>query len=99
METVDFSRLSESTLQRAYDSQLVPGAYITKAALSLCAKLRAELDATRATVRAQDEQLARFGLGSKATTIPPHPQTRLSHEAGVYKYSYCVLGHFVINTA
>ena len=83
METVDFSRLSESTLQRAYDSQLVPGSYITKAALALCAKLRSELDSSRAVIRVQDEQLARFGMGTGSHN-PAASTWRPSHETSKF---------------
>lgn len=62
LETIDFGRLSESTLQRAYDSGLVPGAYVTKAALTLCAKLRSDLDTAKAIIRDQELRLERYGL-------------------------------------
>jgi hypothetical protein len=68
LETIDFSRLSESTLQRAYDSGLVPGAYVTKAALTLCAKLRSDLDAAKVIIRDQEIRLERYGLAPGAGT-------------------------------
>ncbi|ELU17080.1 hypothetical protein CAPTEDRAFT_221817 [Capitella teleta] len=68
LETVDFSRLSECTLQCAYDSGLVPGAYVTKAALSLCTKLRSDLDAAKVIIRDQELRLERYGITLGAGT-------------------------------
>ena len=69
LELVDFTKLSESTLLRAYESKLVPGSYITKAALELCSKLRTELDTARALLHAQDLELEKYGLGRRGMTF------------------------------
>ena len=62
LNNVDFRRLSESALQNAYESQLVPDLFVTKAALALCAKLRHELETARDIIRTQQEELDRQGL-------------------------------------
>ena len=67
LEVVDCSRLSEATLMRAYESELVPKEYITKAALALCARLREQLHEAKATVIQQEEELKKYGLGKHAT--------------------------------
>ncbi|XP_077992908.1 uncharacterized protein LOC144446936 [Glandiceps talaboti] len=60
LDVVDFRRLSEDTLRRAYDAQLVPLSYITKASLALCTKLRADLETARNTIRYQEEEFQRI---------------------------------------
>ncbi len=86
MDMVDFERLSESTLQRAYEAELVPGSYITKAALSLCMKLRKDLEAAKSTIKSQEQELHKYGLGAKSSsssffsrTYEPRPHD--SHSA------------------
>ena len=68
LEMIDFTRLSEETLQRAYESKLVPVNYVTKASLQLCAKLRAELDDAHATIQSQEVELEKYGLGGRGST-------------------------------
>lgn len=57
MDSVDYSRLSEDALQAAFDSKLVPGHHIAKAALRLCSQLRRELTAAKAVVEHQEQEL------------------------------------------
>ena len=65
LDEVDFSRLSESILQRAYDAELVPVSYVTQAALALCSRLRRELEDARGLIRTQEEELEKYGLGGR----------------------------------
>ena len=67
---MDFSRLSESILQRAYDAELVPVAYVTQAALSLCTRLRSELEEARGVIRSQEQELEKYGLGGRGQAWP-----------------------------
>ena len=41
---IDFRKINEKTLDECKDCQFVPQTVVTEAALSLCAKLRKELD-------------------------------------------------------
>jgi len=59
LESIDYGRLSETALQTAFDSKLVPASLIAKASLNLCTKLRSELDAANAVIRIQEAELAR----------------------------------------
>ena len=53
IETIDYNRLSETALQLALESKLVPDAFIAKAALKLCATLRNDLAAANSVIRRQ----------------------------------------------
>ncbi|XP_064631545.1 uncharacterized protein LOC135489868 isoform X2 [Lineus longissimus] len=69
---LDFGRLGEETLRRAYDCELVPATYITPAALDLCSRLRIELDSARAIIKLQEEDMKRMVHKPKPIGTPKH---------------------------
>ena len=60
LESIDYSRLSEAALLRAYETELVPQAYITRAALELCGKLRQELQEAKHIIITQERELEKL---------------------------------------
>jgi len=69
LDSIDYNRLSENSLQTALDSKLVPAAFVAKAALNLCAALRADLEAANEVMRRQKmEDLDRALSGSRGTS-------------------------------
>lgn len=60
IDTIDFKLVTEETLQRALSSDFVPPVYIAKGALSLCSKLRTELESTKRLSQKQEEEIKRF---------------------------------------
>lgn len=60
LESIDYSRLSEAALQRAYETELVPQSYVTKAALDLCSKLRHELEEAKHIIISQERELEKL---------------------------------------
>ena len=51
-DSIDFNKLNEQTLENCKDSERIPAEYITQAALTLCAKLRKELDEANLKLKA-----------------------------------------------
>lgn len=56
---IDFSRVNEETIAACKSNKLIPQQLITDAALSLCAKLRGELDEAQARLRLAEGELAK----------------------------------------
>lgn len=67
LDSVDYNRLSETALQTALDSKLVPAAFIAKAALNLCSSLRNDLEASNALIRLQKAEMERLVTGGRNT--------------------------------
>ncbi|KAL4231227.1 hypothetical protein ACF0H5_008809 [Mactra antiquata] len=67
METVNFSLLGEATLKRAFETQVVPASFVAKGALSLCAKLKSELESAKNTVCRQEDELQRLRRAKSVT--------------------------------
>ncbi|CAH1784836.1 unnamed protein product [Owenia fusiformis] len=61
---VDFSKVNEKTLQKAFVTKVVPCEYVTKAAIDLCAKLREELANAKSLIKIQDRELREISMGS-----------------------------------
>lgn len=59
LNQIDFSRVTEETIAACKNNQLIPQQVITEAALSLCAKLRQQLEETQARLRSVEGELAR----------------------------------------
>ena len=77
MESIDYSRLSETTLMRAYETELVPQSYVTKAALDLCAKLRQELQEAKHIIISQERELENINAAKLSSYYPkPKPEPR-----------------------
>ena len=71
--SVDYSRLSEAALMRAFQSDLIPQNYVTKAALDLCAKLRCDLNEAKVVIIAQEREIEK--LTSLRIGVPPKRST------------------------
>jgi hypothetical protein len=69
IDSINYGRLSESALQDAFDSNLLPVDLIAKAALNLATKLRTELDSANAVIRMQEAELERKGRGLAAVGV------------------------------
>lgn len=74
--SVDYSRLSEGALLRAFESDLIPQNHVTKAALDLCAKLRAELDEAKLIMISQEREIEK--LTSLQSGVPRRRTSGLS---------------------
>ncbi|UJR38347.1 hypothetical protein I4U23_031017 [Adineta vaga] len=59
LNQIDFSRVTEETIAACKNNQLIPQQVITEAALSLCAKLRNQLEETQTRLRSAESELAR----------------------------------------
>ena len=59
LNQIDFSRVTEETIAACKNNQLIPQQVITEAALSLCAKLRNQLEETQTRLRSAEHELAR----------------------------------------
>lgn len=68
LDTVDFTLVGEATLKRAFETQVVPASFVAKGALSLCSKLKSELEAAKNTVSKQEDELQRL---RRSRTITP----------------------------
>jgi hypothetical protein len=67
LDSIDYNRLSETALQTALDSKLVPAAFVAKAALNLCSRLRNDLEAANALIRLQKAELERIVSGNRSS--------------------------------
>ena len=67
LDLIDFDKLSEGTLLKAYEADIFPANHVTKAALALCSKLRSELDNAKEVIRTQEAELNTFGLGGRGS--------------------------------
>ena len=67
LDMIDFDKLSEGALLKAYEADIFPANHVTKAALTLCSKLRSELDNVKAVIRTQEAELNKFGLGGRGS--------------------------------
>jgi len=84
METVNFSLLGEATLKRAFETQVVPASMVAKGALSLCSKLKSELESAKNTVCRQEDELQRLRRGKTVTpqlTSSPKKESDSSHSS------------------
>lgn len=99
METVNFSLLGEATLKRAFETQVVPASMVAKGALSLCSKLKAELESAKNTVCKQEDELQRLRRTKTVTpqlTASPKKDSDSTHsskEHQGYKYSAYLYTH------
>ncbi|CAF2669891.1 unnamed protein product [Rotaria sp. Silwood2] len=59
LNQIDFSRVNEETIAACRSNKLIPQQLITEAALALCAKLRNQLDETRARLRLAENELTK----------------------------------------
>jgi len=59
LSQIDFSRVSEETIAACKSNKLIPQQLITDAALSLCTKLRSQLEETRARLRLAESELSK----------------------------------------
>ncbi len=59
LNQIDFSRVSEETIAACKSNKLIPQQLITDAALSLCTKLRSQLEETQARLRLVELELGR----------------------------------------
>ena len=75
LESIDYSRLSEAALLRAYETELVPQNYVTKAALELCVKLRAELEDAHKIMKAQEFELDKYSTAKYTGYYSHHKET------------------------
>jgi len=54
LDLIDFSKLSESTLELCKESDHIPPQFVTQAALVLCTKLRKELDDAKTILKSYE---------------------------------------------
>jgi hypothetical protein len=59
LSQIDFSRVSEETIATCRSNKLIPQQLITDAALTLCTKLRSQLEETRTRLRLVENELAK----------------------------------------
>ena len=67
LDLIDFNKLSEDALQKAYEADIFPSNHVTKAALALCSKLRSQLDNAKEVIKTQEVELNKFGLGGRGS--------------------------------
>lgn len=60
INTIDFKLVTEETLQRALTTNIVPAVHIAQGALSLCSKLRTELESVKRLNQKQDEEIKKY---------------------------------------
>ncbi|VDI28279.1 Hypothetical predicted protein [Mytilus galloprovincialis] len=60
ISTIDFKLVTEETLQRALTTNIVPAVHIAQGALSLCSKLRTELESVKRLNQKQDEEIKKY---------------------------------------
>ncbi|KAK7508503.1 hypothetical protein BaRGS_00000069 [Batillaria attramentaria] len=73
LSTINLDLVSEDTLQRALDSDLVPPAPVARAALGLCSRLRSELESVKYIAQMQEEELHRFQSKASPQASPRAP--------------------------
>lgn len=82
LDSIDYNRLSETALQTALDSKLVPAAFIAKAALNLCASLRADLEAANAVIgRKKTDAVSRSSQDTRMRALSAHNGLGTSFDA------------------
>jgi hypothetical protein len=59
LDQIDFSRVSEETIAACKNNKLIPQQLIADAALSLCTKLRSQLEETQTRLRLAETELAK----------------------------------------
>jgi len=97
INTINFTLLGESTLRQALDSDIIPPFHIAKGALSLCIRLRAELDLMSATAAKQEEELKRYNFAYKRgkVTSTPNPRSYLSTSGTSSRHTTAESGTYV----
>lgn len=73
LSTINLDLVSEDTLQRALDSDLVPSSPVAHAALGLCARLRSELESVKYIAQMQEEELHKFQMRQSPQASPRAP--------------------------
>ncbi|XP_071090302.1 uncharacterized protein [Haliotis cracherodii] len=78
LEQINFNLLSEGTLQRAFDSEIVPQSHVARGALALCHKLRSELDSVKYIAEMQEEELQKYQARAATSPLAPANASRNS---------------------
>ncbi len=60
LNQIDFSRVNEETIATCKSNKLIPQQLITEAALSLCAKLKSQLDETQTRLHLAENELIKY---------------------------------------
>ena len=85
LSTINLELVSEQTLQRALDSDLVSPEPIARAALKLCSSLRSELDSVKYIAQMQEEELHKYQSMTSAQPSPraaPFPAAKMDSDSG-----------------
>ena len=75
LDLIDFSKLSEATLELCKDSDHIPAQFVTEAALVLCTKLRKELDEAKTILKSYE--LKRISSYKDTIETSRYPSCRL----------------------
>jgi hypothetical protein len=59
VDTIDFKLVTEETLQKALYSDVIPAVYVAEGALSLCTRLRTELESVKRISQKREEEIKR----------------------------------------
>lgn len=73
LSTINLELVTEQTLQRALESDLVSPEPIARAALKLCSSLRSELDSVKYIAQMQEEELHKYQSMTSAQPSPRAP--------------------------
>jgi len=71
LNQIDFSRVNEDTISICKENKLIPQKLITEASLSLCVKLRRQLDEARNRLRVVEHELSKTRVASGLSTYRP----------------------------
>ena len=84
LSTINLELVSEETLQRALDSDLVSPEPVARAALKLCSSVRSELASVKYIAQMQEEELHKYqSAGSpKASPRAAFPTAKLDSDSG-----------------
>ncbi|CAF1509909.1 unnamed protein product, partial [Didymodactylos carnosus] len=87
LSQIDFSKITEETINHCKNNELIPQKLITDAALSLCSKLRKELNEAKDRLRLIENDVMKTGrttITSSSSSIP-YVSPNVNHRSRIYE--------------
>ena len=92
LNLIDFNKLSQKTLEDCQKCEHIPPKYVAEAALTLCAKLRKELDEQKAAAAASKPSYNDYNAPPRQHYIPSPTNQRINPDlspSSGYTPRYC----------
>lgn len=87
LNQIDFSRVNEDTISICKENKLIPQKLITEASLSLCVKLRRQLDEARSRLRVTEHELSKTRVASGLSSKTKKKKNNVRFDLNFFSFS------------